>query len=295
MQRIILKRRSWSKSLVRIAPLPLIGSHLSSFIFIIIAVFALLFTAISPQSVTGVRAGLTDIATPVLGIMTKPLQDAAAFVRNASGIAEMQAENARLVEENAKLREWYQTALLLDAENKSLRELLNVKLEPQNRYITARVLGDSGNTFVKSLLVSAGQNDGVHKGQAVLSGVGLVGRVIETGRSSARILLITDINSRVPIMVEDSRQHAIMAGGNDSRPTLAHIPPDSEIANGARIVTSGHGGIFPQGLPIGRVVVDETGVYRVELFADFNKLVHVRVVDRPEDPNLQQGPAGQLR
>jgi rod shape-determining protein MreC len=290
-----LKRRSWSKSLVKIVPLPLIGSHLSSFIFIIIALFYLLFTAVSPQSVNGVRAGLTDIVTPVLGVMTRPLQDAAAFVRNASGITEMQAENARLVEENAKLREWYQAALLLDAENKSLRELLNVKLDPQNRYITARVLGDSGNTFVKSLLISAGENDGVRKGQAVISGVGLVGRVIEAGKNSARVLLVTDINSRVPIMVEDSRQHAIMAGSNDNRPGLAHIPPDSEIAAGARIVTSGHGGVFPQGLPIGRVVIDESSTYRVELFADFNKLVHIRVVDRPQDPNLHEASSGQLR
>ncbi len=290
-----MKRKSWSKSLVRIAPLPLIGSHLSSFIFILLAVFALFVTAISPQTVSGVRAGLTDLAVPMLSVITRPAQDAAAFVRNASGIAEMQSENARLLDENSKLREWYQTALLLDAENKSLRELLNVKLEPQNRYITARVLGDSGNTFVKSLLVSAGENDGVHKGQAVVSGVGLVGRVIEAGKSSARVLLVTDINSRVPVMVEDSRQHAIMAGGNDSSPTLEHIPPDSEITEGARIVTSGHGGIFPQGLPVGRVVPDENGGYRVELFADFGRLVHVRVVDRPEDPNLQEGPNGRLK
>jgi rod shape-determining protein MreC len=289
-----LKRKSWSNSLVKIAPLPLIGGHVSSFIFILLALFALFFTAVSPQSVSALRAGVTDVAAPVLAMLTKPAQDAAAFVRNASGIAEMQAENARLLEENAKLREWYQTALLLDAENKSLRELLNVKLEVQNRYITARILGDSGNTFVKSLLVSAGQNDGVHKGQAVVSGVGLVGRVIEAGNTSARVLLVTDINSRVPVMVEDSRQHAVMAGGNDSRPTLVHIPPDSEITEGARIVTSGHGGIFPQGLPVGRVVTDDKGVYRVELFAHFDRLVHVRVVDRPEDPNLQEAPKGGL-
>jgi rod shape-determining protein MreC len=289
-----LKRKSWSKSLVKIAPLPLIGGNLSSFVFILLAFFALFVTAVSPGSVSLVRTQVTDLAAPMLSMITRPAQDAAAFVRNASGIAEMQAENARLTDENAKLREWYQAALLLDAENKSLRELLNVKIEPQNRYITARILGDSGNTFVKSLLVSAGQRDGVHKGQAVVSGVGLVGRVIEAGNNSARVLLITDINSRVPIMVEDSRQHAVMAGGNDNRPTLQHIPPDSEITPGARIVTSGHGGIFPQGLPVGRVVVDENGGYRVELFADFDRLVHVRVVDRPEDPNLQEAPKGDL-
>ncbi len=289
-----MKRRSWSKSLVKIAPLPLIGSHLSSFIFILIAVFSIFVTSVSPQSVSGLRSGLADMAAPLLGIVTRPVQDAAVFVRNASGIAELQSENTRLQDENAKLREWYQAALLLDAENKSLRELLNVKVDPQNRYITARILGDSGSTFVKSLLLSAGRRDGVNKGQAVLSGVGLVGRIIDAGNNSSRVLLITDINSRVPIMVEDSRQHAIMAGDNDNQPMLTHIPPDTEIAAGARIVTSGHGGIFPQGIPVGRVIIDESGAYRVELFADFDRLIHVRIVDRPDDPNLHEGQPGNL-
>lgn len=284
-----MKRRNWSKSLVKIAPLPLIGGHIGSFVFIILGILAMLLSASNPQSVSSLRTGMMDVAAPVIGAITKPAQDAALFVRQASGLAELQVENTRLQEENERLREWYQKAMLLDAENKSLRELLNVKLEPQNRYITARILGDSGNTFVKSLLLSAGRQEGVEKGQAVVSGVGLVGRVIEAGNTSARALLITDINSRVPVIVEDSRQHAIMAGDNDNRPVLTHIPPDTDIASGARIVTSGHGGVFPPGIPVGKVVVDDLGQYRIELFADFDRLIHVRVVDRPEDPNLQTG------
>src|SRR5262245_15275702 len=108
---------------------------------------ALLVSTVSPSSVSPLRAGLTDVATPVLGLSARRVQVAALFVRNESGIAELQNENARLQDEITRLREWYQAALLLDAENKSLRELLNVKLEPENRYITARILGDSGNTF----------------------------------------------------------------------------------------------------------------------------------------------------
>jgi rod shape-determining protein MreC len=289
-----LKRRSWSKSLVRIVPLPFIGSYLSSFVFILLALISLFISAANPASISGLRSGAADLIAPMVGVITRPAQEAAVFVRNAWGITELQALNTRLQEENLKLREWYQAALLLDAENKSLRDLLNVKLEPQARYITARILGDSGNTFVKSLMLSAGRKDGVDKGQAVLSGVGLVGRVIEAGNSTSRALLVTDINSRVPVMVEDSRQHAIMAGDNENDPVLTHIPADNVIAPGARIVTSGYGGIFPPGLPVGRMVVDSDGVYRVELFADFTRLVHVRVVDLPKDANLQEAAQGAL-
>ncbi len=284
-----MKRRTWSKSLSRISPLPLAGGGLVSFIFVLLAIATLIFSTVNPQGVGVVRSGVSDAIGPVLGTVTKPLQSAALFVRDVSGLSEMQAENARLEQENMRLREWYQAALQFEAENKSLRDLLHVKVEPENRYITARVIADAGSTFVKSLLVGAGTADGVEKGQAVVSGEGVIGRVVESGRSVSRVLLVTDINSRVPVLIEDSRQHAILAGQNDMMPALVHMPPDSEIKNGARIVTSGYGGIFPQGLPVGRVVMDESGVYKVQIFADFDRLVHVRIVSRNEDPNLHSG------
>lgn len=283
-----MKRRSWSKSLSRISPLPF-GNGAGSLLFVLAAIAALIFSTVNPQGVGSIRANVTDGIAPVLGVVARPFQSAALFVRDVSGLSELQAQNTQLEQENLRLREWYQTALLLEAENKSLRELLHVKVEPENHYITTRVLVDAGNTFVKSLLVDAGVSDGVHKGQAVISGEGVIGRVIDSGRRTSRVLLVTDINSRVPVLVEDSRQQAILAGQNDAEPALIHLPPDSEIKNGARIITSGYGGIFPQGLPIGRVHIDNNGVYKVQLFADFDRLVHVRIVDRNEDPNLRSG------
>jgi rod shape-determining protein MreC len=269
--------------------MPLAGGGFISFIFVIAAIGMLIFSAANPGGISVVRTSVADAVAPVLGTITKPIQSAALFVRDVSGLSELQAENARLEQENLKLREWYQTALLLEAENKSLRELMHVKIEPENRFITAQILADAGNTFVKSLLVAAGTDDGARKGQAVISGEGVIGRVIESGHNVSRVLLVTDINSRIPVLVEDSRQHAILAGQNDMNPALVHLPPESEIKSGARIITSGYGGIFPPGLPIGRVVIGQDGVYRVQLFADFDRLVHVRIVDRNEDPNLQSG------
>lgn len=253
-----------------------------------IALGLLLFSALRPAALSGVRAGATDFFAPVLVTVSKPIQQVAGFVRNITGLAGLQAENAHLQQENARLREWYQAALLLEAENKSLKQLLNVRLEPQHTYITSRIIADSGNTYVKSLLADAGRRDGVKKGQAVISGDGLVGRVVEDGEKASRILLITDINSRVPILVENSNQHAIMAGTNEDMPVLQHVQQGSDIQDGARIVTSGHGGIFPQGLPVGRVV-DKDGVKHVKLFADVNKMVFVRIVNKSEDSGLQPG------
>lgn len=283
-----MKRRLWSKGISRIAPFPLWGGSAPSLVLLLIAFGLLMLSAFQPAALSGVRTGTADLFAPILVTVSKPVQQASDFVRDVTGLAELQAENAHLQQENIRLREWYQAALLLEAENKSLRDLLNVKIEPKNSYITSRIIADSGNTYVKSLLVDAGRRDGVKKGQAVISGDGLVGRVVEDGEKASRILLITDINSRVPILVENSSQHAILAGTNADMPVLLHMQQDSDIQEGARIVTSGHGGLFPQGLPVGRVI-NEGGVKYVKLYADVNKMVLVRIVDKSGDPNLRSG------
>lgn len=230
------------------------------------------------------RMSAADALMPAVNTITKPITAVADTIRNVSGLSELQTENIRLEQENMKLKEWYQTALLLEAENKSLKDLLNVKVEPGYRTITARIMGDPGNTFVKSLLVSAGSKDGVQKGQAVLSGEGLIGRITDVGEQSARVLLITDVNSRVPILIEDTRQHAVMAGSNGDTTYLKHLPPDGDVKDGSRIVTSGHGGVFPPGLAVGKIVKNDDsgapGGLSVHPYADFNRIVHVRIIDK---------------
>lgn len=276
-------------------PLPGLGGASGFFIFI--AFSLLVASAINPRAAEGLRTDVTDALAPVLDVVASPLHRAAFFARTVSGLAEIQAENARLAEENARLREWYQTALLLEAENKSLHELLNVKVEQKNAAITVRILSDSSSTFVRSALVAVGAIDGARKGQVVVSGEGLVGRIVEAGERVSRVLLISDINSRVPVLIEDSRQHAIFAGNNGQEGSLLHLPSDREVEIGARVVTSGQGGIFPAGLPVGVVSRVENGHVEVQPFADFSRMFYVRIIDRPDDPNLRQGalPAGKFR
>lgn len=235
----------------------------------------------------GLRTATSDLLSPALNFVSRPVQDAAMFVRDVSGLAQLQAENMRLRQENIRLRDWHQAAMFLDAENKSLRSLLKMKLDPSLSYISARVMADSGNAYVKSLLLSIGEDDGVQKGGAVLGSDGLAGRIVEVGNASARVLLVTDINSRIPVLIEGVSQHAVMAGTNENMPVLVHLPPGMEVPVGSRVITSGHGGVFPYGLPVGQVVITRDGEAGVALYADLDRLVHVRIVNRPEDPNLR--------
>jgi rod shape-determining protein MreC len=280
-----LKRRTFSKSLVRAIPLPFGGRRHASLFFLLVAAIFLTFSALSPQGASDVRARLSDLMAPTLQVVSAPVQNAVSFVRGVSGLAHMQSENQRLLEENIQLKAWYQTAQNLQMENEALQALLKVKIHPKSNFITARILTDTGNRFVKSLLVTAGSGDGVHKSQAVISEDGAIGRIVEVGQNVSRILLMTDINSRIPVMIEDGAFHAILAGQNDANPVLEHLPADVTIKDGSRIITSGRGGIFQPGLPVGRVV-QEGGVYKVELFADLSRLMYVRIIEEAPDFNL---------
>jgi rod shape-determining protein MreC len=204
------------------------------------------------------------------------ISDAVQAVRN---LANIHVENDRLRRENARLLAWQEASRRLMAQNQALMSLLDYKPDPRAKYIAARVIGDSGGAFVRSMLINAGRRDGLAKGQAAMTGHGLAGRVTAVGLRSARILLITDINSRVPVIVQASRDRAILAGDNSRLPRLVFLPSNASVNSGDIVVTSGHGGIFPAGLPVGRISRSDDGVVRVNPFVQFEKLEFVRVID----------------
>lgn len=248
----------------------------------------LLASLVNPQLLQGTRSASLDTFAPVISAVSAPFQIAADALTGMTGLAQLKAENSSLKAENEKLKEWYQTAMLLQAENQSLKDLLNVLPEPEQSYITTKVIGDSGSTFVRTLLIEAGRAEGVQKGQTVLGDKGMIGRVIETGHKASRILLLTDINSRVPVLIEGSNQKAILAGTNDSLPVLEHLPPDVLVEPGARIVTSGQGGMIPQGLPVGQVKSVNKGVVDVVLYSDPANSSYVQIIEKPDDPNVRR-------
>lgn len=252
--------------------------RLESAVPIIITLCILIFSFFNPQTSSVIRMKMTDIFAPVLSLISTPLEEGAVFLRTVMQLSEIQEENKQLKEENEKLREWYQSAIALEAENKSLRQILNAQDSPNFKFITARVLADSNKAFIRTILISAGQNQGIQKGNAVLSGYGLIGRVIETGEKTARVLLLTDVNSRVQILFDTTLQHGILAGNNTDYPTLIHMPQNSKIEDGGKLITSGHGGLFPYGLPIGRVILKDNQPPKVELYENSLKLLHVRIL-----------------
>jgi len=226
-----------------------------------------------------VRSAATDAAAPALDALSRPLAAAADAVERVRGVVALYRDNARLVEENERLAHWQQAALRLGAENQRLRELLRLVPNEAVSYATGRVIANSGGTYVRSLLIDAGSDEGVARGQAALTGDGLVGRVTEIGTRAARVLLVTDLNSRVPVQIENSGQRAILAGDNSERPQLIYLDGTVPVRIGDRVVTSGQGGVFPPGLPVGIVAGVDGKLARVDPYVDLNRVDYLRIVD----------------
>jgi rod shape-determining protein MreC len=107
----------------------------------------------------------------------------------------------------------------------------------------------------------------------------MVGHVIDIGKKTTRVLLLTDINSRIPVMAETSREHGMAAGANSDTLSLLYLPENSKLQVGEKIVTSGDGALIPPGLPIGVVSKIEKGAVTIQPFADWYRLEYVSVIN----------------
>ncbi|MDD5585494.1 MAG: rod shape-determining protein MreC, partial [Alphaproteobacteria bacterium] len=248
-------------------------------LFLALALGRLVLGRSKPVVLEHVRARVMDGMTPVLGAMARPMTAIETAARRVTDYFQLQSENERLRAENAQMAQWQNAALALENENRELRSLLNYKTEPQVAYISARVIADAGGPFVRSLVVTAGREDGAREGMAAMTGEGLIGRVVEVGEWSSRILLITDLNSRIPVTVTGSGEHAILAGDNAPKPKLLYLPQDAVLQPGVRVMTSGHGGVFPPDLPVGVVTSTERGVYEITPLASLGRINQVRLID----------------
>ncbi len=237
------------------------------------------------------RMAVADALAPIYGVLAPPLDDLRTAIDNATHLFTLAADNARLREENARLRKWQSVALALDAENAALKANLHWIPEPSPSFVTAPVVADAGGVYARAVLVSPGPNHSIVKGQIALDDRGLVGRVTEVGARAVRVLLITDLNSRIPVMLEDSRARAILTGTNAARPRLMYWPEGVQPQEGERVVTSAEAGAFPAGLPVGTVHYSSSNVAEVEPLARLDRLEIVRLFDYGQPGAWQARPS----
>ena len=223
------------------------------------------------------RMAVADTLAPLFAVVAEPIGSVHRTITQAEGLMAVGRENERLRAENEQLRRWQAVAMALDAENATLKANLHWIPDPAPSYVTARVVADAGGVYARAVLLSVGPNHGLTKGQIALDERGLVGRVTELGSRSARVLLVTDMNSRIPVTLENSRARAILVGTNGARPRLLHWPEGVTPVEGERVVTSAEANAFPAGLPVGVVHYTASNVPEIDTAARLDRLDVVRI------------------
>lgn len=216
--------------------------------------FALILAGRADRHLTDrARMALADALEPVYAAFAPVVSSAENAIERPLQLWQLAAENRQLRAENARLRRWQAVGLALAAENASLKAELHWMPDPAVPYVTARAVADAGGLYDRAVLVALAPESSVHVGDVALDADGLVGRVTEIGRRSARVLLITDLNSRIPVFLMESNARAILAGTNASEPKLLYWPPGMMPREGEEVITSGVAGSLPPGLPVGTV------------------------------------------
>jgi rod shape-determining protein MreC len=262
-------------------------------VMLIVAAFALMILGKADAVlVERTRAVLGDALAPILEVLAQPVEAVNTVIAQARELIALKAENEQLKAEQARLLQWRTLAERLEADNQAMRQQLRFAPDPRLTFVSGRVVADTGGAFVRSMVVTAGARNGVVKGQAAVTGDGLVGRVQAVGSTTSRVLLITDINSRIPVVVERTHDLAMLAGNNSDELQLLYLLPGAAPQPGDRVVTSGHGGVLPAGLPVGLVGRIVDGKVRVQPLVDLHRLDYLSLIDYHLPGLLDDAPAG---
>lgn len=263
-------------------------------VFALLGIF-LVWRIDSPR-VERFRLAVIDRVVPSFDWAMAPVTGMANLISDFQSYQQLAAQNGDLRRELQQMKAWKEAALQLEQENAKLLGLNNVRLDPELTYITGVVLTDSGSPFRQSVLLNVGARDGLVDGWPTMDGIGLVGRISGMGEKTARVILLTDTSSRIPITIQPSGQRAILGGDNTLNPPIEFLENADLVRPGDRVVTSGDGGVFPADLLVGQVALGNDRRLRVRLSADYERLEFLRVLrshpnDGITDPGSLLAPA----
>lgn len=220
----------------------------------------------------GVHRALTYTLTPLIVALDAVRESVAGTGTWVGQWVVLERENTQLRKNNSRLQHWRVEAKRLVIENQRLQELLNLRPTALPSITAARVLSAVGGVYSRSVLVHAGTRDGVKVGLPVVDESGIVGRVVRVGTDASRVLLVTDLNSRVAVQTMRARLNAIAVGQNGDFLELLYLPDNPDVEVGEIVLTSGADGIFPADLTLGIVSTIAEGKVFVKPVAKLSQL-----------------------
>ncbi len=243
-----------------------------------ICIFILLARA-NINFVENAKAHTLDIINPIINVISYPSKGISYLIDTVKELANIRDENIRLREENKILIEWRNYAQKLEGDIERLIKTTNYVPPPEASFVTAKIIADAGSSLSQTMITLAGKHNGVKKNMIAITDAGVVGRVLYAGNNTSRILLLNDINSRLPVTVGKEKLRAMLIGTNKKNPIITFLPIDTTVNIGDKVTTSGIGGIFPADLNVGVVTDVQENNITVELYADRNLISFVKIVD----------------
>ncbi|MBA2589545.1 MAG: rod shape-determining protein MreC [Alphaproteobacteria bacterium] len=235
------------------------------------------------------RVHITDMMAPVLQTVRAPVAGFDRWMGSVTEIFSVYQQNLKLKEENARLRQWRNVAIVLQGRVGRYQTLLHAVPDPQMNAVLARVIGRANRPFLQTMILDAGREHHALPGQAVVDARGMIGRIYLTGSRTSWVILLTDLNSRIPVTIAASSGNsgniqAMMTGDNSAYPTIDMVSHTVTLHDGDQVTSSGDGGLLPSGLPIGTVAGDGRGGWRVALLADPGASQDVEILNFSKPP-----------
>lgn len=251
---------------------------------LIVALLLLLSVRPAHNSRDVVREALFDTVGPVLRILQAPVTAYRTLYSRIHELQRLDKENRQLRVEIARLRPLNIHIEELALENKRLRLLLGMRPNPSYRELVARVTGDSSSAFARSFILDAGRIHGVVNGAPVLATGGVLGHIVQVSKHTSLALIVSDLNSRVPALIQRNRIRSIVSGYNQPTLIMKFVPKGSDVLPGDRVLTSGVGGVYPKGLSVGwikSISSEKAGLFHtitVQPSVDFDRTEEVRLL-----------------
>ena len=241
--------------------------------------FSLMFLGkLDLNALRSARMSMNDFTAPFVDLVSAPVRGVETMVQGIRTVASLRAVNVRLQAENALLKRWRRRAEILESENRQLRSVAGAVTPDRRQPVTARAVTAPGGAFAHTVLVANGREQGIERGNPVVTADGLVGLVVDVGATYARVLMISDINAQIPVILSSSSWPGVTVGNNGTFLSLRFLPEEAAPKVGELVLTSGHGGVLPAGVPVGRVDLVRDDFVRVRPAVDLRHLSYVSIL-----------------
>ena len=248
----------------------------SLFVLVILSVILIIVESIETKPLNIIRSFIKDTiyrASVVVSVPSKGFNNITNYVK---GHLNLYDNYNQLKKENKELKDNISKSAFLELENSQLRKLIDEQVESPSNLVSARVMLDKQSPYLNSFVINIGSNKGIKNGMAVLDGKNFIGRIVDVNFFSSRVLLVSDLNSKIPVLSEPSGSHAILSGRGTNEPTLEYLSKNNDIQDGDKIYTSGKEGIFTPGLVVGKAKIEKNKT-KVLLFADLDQITFVNI------------------